>query len=166
RVGAVQDARLEHLHIADEERVADGEVGDVEVDVVRDVGRQDLHFERVEHLVEHAAEIAHAVGHSHEVHGNRHGDLLVRLHLVEIEVEDVHGAKRIPLNLADQRLDRRALVHGDVHDGRGGADRAQQLGQGQRLDRHVLGGPVVAVDHGGDPAAAPESTGGALAGLA
>ena len=48
------------------------ESGDVELDVLGDVARQDLDLELAEHVVEHAAEVAHAVGDADQV--DRHFD--------------------------------------------------------------------------------------------
>ena len=51
-----------------------------------------------------------------EVHRHLTRDLLVGPDLVEVEVEDLGGAERIALDLADQRLDRRPAVDRDVED--------------------------------------------------
>ena len=67
-------------------------------------------------LVEHAAEVADAVGDADQVDRHLDGDLLVGADLVEVEVDDRAGAERVALDLADQRLDRRAAVDGDVDD--------------------------------------------------
>ena len=73
----------------------------------RDVGRQHLDLELAEHVVEHAAEVPHAVGDADQVDRHCEGDLLVGPDLVEVEVDDLGRAERVPLDLADQRLDRR-----------------------------------------------------------
>ena len=79
---------------------------DVELHMLRDVGRQDLDLELAERVVEHAAEVAHAVGNAGQVDRHLEGDLLVGAYLVEIEMQDLGGAERVALDLADQRLDR------------------------------------------------------------
>ena len=65
-------------------------------------------------MVEHAAEVAHAVGDADQVDGHLDGDLLVGPDLVEVEMDDVRGAERIALDLADQRLDRGPAIDGHV----------------------------------------------------
>jgi len=64
------------------------------------------------HLVEDAAGVAHAVRRAHQMHGDLERDLLLRVDLVEIDVDDV-GPDRVALDLADQRFER-LPVHGQL----------------------------------------------------
>ena len=69
--GSLRTLAFGDLEVAHEQRVADGERGDVDLDVLGDVGRQHLDLELAEHVVEHAAEVAHAVGDADQVDGTR-----------------------------------------------------------------------------------------------
>ena len=59
--------------------------------MLRDVCRQHLDLELAEHVVQHAAEVAHAVGDADEADRHLDGDLLVAAHLVEVDVDDLGG---------------------------------------------------------------------------
>ena len=58
---------------------------------------------------------------------------------VEVEVDHLGALDRVALHLADQRLDRRATVDGDVDQGGLAADDVEQLAEGARLDRRARG---------------------------
>ena len=73
-VGVVQDLRVRNLQVAHEEGVADGERGDVEIHVLRDVGREHLDLELAKDVVEHAAEVPHPVGYVDEA--DRHLEVI------------------------------------------------------------------------------------------
>src|SRR5262245_48867054 len=96
--------------------MADGEGRDVQIDVIRDIRRKDLDVEIVEDLVQHAAKVADTVRNADQADRNRDSDLLVRLHLVQVQVENVHRTERITLNLADESLHRGPAVHRYIHD--------------------------------------------------
>jgi hypothetical protein len=125
------------LNVAHVQRSPDGERRDVQLHPPRDVRGQHLDLDLAQHLVQHAAGVADAVRHPHQVHRDLDGDLLVRVDLVEVDVRDL-AADRRALDLADQRLARRA-VDGQVdqrargrHPGQGlldvGARQRQRLG--------------------------------------
>src|SRR3954465_13517776 len=102
-VGVVEDGELLRLDVAHEERVPDGQRGDVEVDVLGDVGRQDLDLQLAQRVVEHAAEVPDAVRDADQADGHLERDGFVGPDLVEVEVDDVARAERVPLDLADER---------------------------------------------------------------
>src|SRR2546422_9040759 len=62
-----------------------------------------LDLDLARHLIEHAAGVADAVRVPHQVDRDPERDLLRRVDLVEVHVDDV-GPQRMALDLADQRL--------------------------------------------------------------
>src|SRR5207244_10848325 len=98
----VRDAQIPHV-----ERVADLEGRHIELDPVGDVLGQHLDLHLTGHLVEHAAGVAYAVGIAHQVHRHFELDLLGRVDLVELHVDDV-GPDRVALDLAVPALGGRA----------------------------------------------------------
>ena len=79
-------------------------------------------------------------------------------------MNDLGGAQRIALDLADQCLDRRAAVDGHVEDRGARADPEQRLVERGLVDRDGLGLAAVPVDDARDLAVPPERAGRALAG--
>jgi hypothetical protein len=140
--------------------------GALALDALRERGRARNPQEVAERVVEHAGEVADAVGNPDQVNRDLQRDLLVGPDLVEVEVENLGGPERVALELADQRLDRRPVVDRDVHDSGPGADADEQLVERRGLHGERLGSAVVTVDHAGYLARAPEAAGGTLPGLA
>jgi len=55
-------------------------------------------------VIEHAAEIPHAVRDADKMDRHLEGDLLVGPDLIQIEMEDLGRPERVALHLANQRL--------------------------------------------------------------
>jgi hypothetical protein len=58
--------------------------------------------------------IADAIGSADQLDRHFHGDFLVRADLIKVDVDDRAAAKRIPLDFADERLHRGAVIDRDV----------------------------------------------------
>src|SRR5687768_16995139 len=163
KIGVVQDLRLLDLHVTDEQRLADREIGDIDVDTLRDVAGEDLDLDLAEHLVEDAAEVPHPLRNSHDMDRHLYGDLLVCVHFVEVEVQDVDRLERVTLDFPEQRADRSAAVHHHLEYGRG--TRARECARNRAaVDHECLGFAAVPVDDGGNLPLAPEGARRALAG--
>ena len=142
----------------------DGQIGDVELHLFGDLGREDLDLELAQHVVEHAAEVADAVGDADQANRHLQRDLLVAPNLVQVEVQDLGRPDRVPLDLPDQHLHRRAALHRHIHDRRGRADASQHPVQGGGVHHHRLGLAAVPIEDAGHLALAPERARGTLAG--
>src|SRR2546426_8954614 len=129
---------------------------------VGNVFGQHLDLDLARHLIEHAAGVADAVRVPHQVDRDLERDLLRRVDLVEVHVDDV-GPQRMALDLADQRLHRLAFDR-ELDDGALRLDALERLLERLGLDLERLGVPPVAVDHGGDPAPEARLARAALAG--
>jgi len=80
--------------------LADVQFGDVDVDKRRQILRQAADAQRMRGCLKHARFILHAGRFAGRMHGNVDLHLLVRLHLVEIDV-DVAVRHRITLHLLE-----------------------------------------------------------------
>ena len=93
--------------VADLDRVADAELRDVELDVLRQVARQGLDLNLVRVLGEDAAERLDALGLADEHDRDRGLDRPVHAHLEQVEVLQ-RVAQRVQLHVLDDRVHRRA----------------------------------------------------------
>src|SRR6266545_4775323 len=160
-VGAATSSARGGTTVAYVQRVADLERVHVELDAIRDVLREHLDLHLARHLVEHAAGVPHAVRVPHEVHRHLELDLLRRMDLIEIHVNDV-GPDGVALDLANQCLHRLA-VHRELDDRARGLDPLQRLLERLGLELEGLGVAPVAVDHRRDLAVEARLPRGALA---
>src|SRR5687768_3917902 len=77
------------IEIAHVNRAADGQLSDVDFDVVRNVRRVHFDLELACDLVEHSTIESHSCGHSHQHDRNTNGHLLTGDELLKIDVEDL-----------------------------------------------------------------------------
>ena len=71
RIRLVENLSLLDLDVADEEAVPNGERGDIELDMLGDVGREYLDLDFSQRVVENAPEVPNPVGNPDQVHGHR-----------------------------------------------------------------------------------------------
>ena len=139
--------------------LADLEVGDVDGEARRDVGRLGRDEQRLQDLVDHAALAGDRLGLALEVDGDLDVDGLVEVDADEVDVEHV-AAHGVALHVLHQG-GRAVAVDLEVDDGVEallGDQRGAQLAPLHREGDRV--GPE-AVDHAGDLALAAEAAGGA-----
>ncbi len=155
RLADVGDAR-DRGQVAEQDRVADAERRDVDLDVLGQIARQRLERELVGVLREDAAVGLDAFGLTREDDRDRRLDRAVHAHLEQVEV--LQGvAQRVQLHVLDEGVDRRARArHLDLEDRVASAGRGQRLAQMTALDRECERLAPVAVEHARDLARAAE----------
>src|SRR5207302_3505158 len=140
-------------HVAHPDGVADGQPGDVDLQVGGDPGRGRLHRQTVQLLVDHAVALVHLDRLAHDGQGDVDGDDLVPAHDHEVDVPD-RSPHRVALQLAGH-----GQVRGAVHlEGEQGVETGVGGQGGPQLTavhRYGLGLDPVAVQDGGDLARGP-----------
>ena len=114
-------------------------------------------------LLEERAAEAHALGNADEHERDLDGDLLAGDELLEVDVQDLL-LERVPLDLADQRLGRRAAER-ELDDGAAGGDLREELLELARGERERLRLAGVPVDDGRNATGRAQLARDALAGL-
>ena len=136
-------------------------LGDVDLDVIRDVSRVDPDLELSHRLVEHATVHSHAGGNAHEQDREADYHLLSGNQLLEVDVQHA-AADRVPLDLANQRTRHRAIDRQLNHRVLGGElfEQSLEVALGNRKGLWLTG---VAIDDGRQPAIASKRPRGTLA---
>src|SRR5205823_11912022 len=145
------------------EHVADGEVRDVRVDVLRNVRGQAGELELVGHEAQNALRVPHADGLADRMHGDAHGDRAVSRYFLKVDVQQIFR-DRVELHVANDRHARAvgAAVELQGEQLRRAFVAVDHLQHGLRVDGDGLRGGAT-VEHGGDPALAAQALGGLLA---
>ena len=153
--------------VAELDRVAGAQAGDVDRDDVRHVAGQRRDLDLVHRLLQDAAVVDHAGRLALDVHGDGRRDLLRHGDREQVEVRQP-VADQVELEVLEDRRRRRRLARdGHLQDRVASGLARQRLAQGRDVDLERIGLAAAAVqDPGNESLAAHGARGGGSAGLA